>query len=168
MLTYRLRRRRKNNWCWHVEPNPKGTGHHVHLWQYGDFLPQRMLSAAAASVGMGKVAYISRVKAKEGEAMGYGMKLAGMAYGLKMAEAAATLDTYLEANGGRMVHATRGFWRAEDGTAYAGQREAMSAWASRNRSASDDQGEWVLIREEHLVPALLGLGLSCDQQAPRR
>ncbi len=154
-IAYRLRRDlgRSVNWCWHVEPNPKGTGQHAHIWQHGDFIPQRALSAAAAREGMGKVAYISRVKAKPGQTLDYGMKLAGVAYGLKLAEAEDTMKVYLEANGNRLVHASRGFWRAEDGKPFSGQREAMSAWASRNRSASDDQGEWVLVREEQLAAA---------------
>jgi hypothetical protein len=29
----------------------------------------------------------------------------------------------------------------------------MSAWASRNRTASDDQGDWMLVREELLAEA---------------
>jgi len=157
VLSYRLRRRRSLNWCWHVEPNPKGTGQHIHAWQYGDFYPQRMLSATAGSVGMGRVVYINRNRSKAGTPLGYGMKLAGMPYGLKMAQAAVTLDTYLEANGNRLVHATRGFWRDEDGQALDGQREAMRTWASRNRSA-DGEDKWVLVREEHLSEALAGLG----------
>jgi hypothetical protein len=154
-IAYRVRRDTgaSLNWCWHVEPNPKGTGQHAHAWQWGDFLPQRALSAAAGSVGMGKVAFVNRVKSKPGQAMGYGMKLAGVAYGLKLAQAEATMKVYREANGNRLVHASRGFWRGEDGKPYAGQREAMSAWASRNRTASDNQGEWVLVREEQLAAA---------------
>ncbi len=142
------------DWCWHIEPNPKDTGRHAHGWQRGeDFLPQRALSEVARSVGMGPVVFVNRVKTKPGEAIGYGMKLAGVAYGLKLTEAEATMGVYLEANGNRLVHASRGFWRGEDGKAFSGQREAMSAWASRNRSASDDQGEWVLVREEQLAEA---------------
>jgi hypothetical protein len=157
-MTHRLRRDlgRALNWCWHVEPNPKGTGQHIHGWQWGDFIPQRALSAAAGSVGMGRVVYVNRVKAKPGQSLDYGMKLAGVAYGLKLAQAEATMKVYREANGNRLVHASRGFWRGEDGKPYAGQREAMSAWASRNRSASDDQAEWVLVREEQLAEARSG------------
>jgi len=165
-LAYRIRRRAKRNlnWCWHVEPNPEGTGHHLHGWQWGDFIPQRILSDLAASVGMGRVAFINKIRSKPGQPVGYGMKMAGVAYGLKMAEAAETMDAYLEANGNRLVHASRGFWRDGEGKAYPGQREAMSAWASRNRSASDeDQGEWVLVREDQVHEALRGLAGSSSR-----
>jgi hypothetical protein len=153
-IAYRLRRDlgATLNWCWHVEPNPKGTGQHGHVWQHGDFIPQRALSAAAGSVGMGKVVFVNRVKAKPGQSLDYGMKLAGVGYGLKLAQAGATMSVYLEANGKRLVHASRGFWRGEDGKPFSGQREAMSAWASRNRSESA-QDEWVLVREEQLAEA---------------
>jgi hypothetical protein len=82
------------------------------------------------------------------------MKLAGVGYGLKMAQAKVTLDIYLQANGARLVHATRGFWRDDQGKALAGQREAMT-WASR--SAKDDQGVWVLVREADLLEAWANL-----------
>lgn len=142
------------DWCWHMEPNPKDTGHHMHAWQRGkDFLPQRALAEVARSVGMGPVAFVNRVKSKRGEALGYGMKLAGVAYGMKMAEAEDTMGVYLEANGNRLVHASRGFWRDEDGKAFSGQREAMTAWARRSRTGSDDQGEWVLVAEGQLAAA---------------
>jgi hypothetical protein len=91
---------------------------------------------------MGSVVDIRRWETK-GARAGYGMKLAGVGYGLKEAEAAATMGTYLRANGQRLVHASRGFWRDLDGEP-CGQREAMVSWA-KQAGASDD-GQWQLVR----------------------
>ncbi len=128
-------------WCWHVEPNPAGTGHHVHYFQRGDFVPQRLLSNLADRRGMGRVATVKRWRPTEA-ATTYGVKLAGASYGLKLAGKVETMDGYLAANGGRMVHASRGFWRNREGE-QVGQREAMRSWATRE---SDSDDVWVLIR----------------------
>jgi hypothetical protein len=92
--------------AWHLEPNPKGTGAHAHCWQHGDFIPQRQLQELSHRAGLG-IPYIERVRSQTGRgaAVGYGLK--GMGYGMKAADQAA----YLDLNGGRLVHATRGFWR---------------------------------------------------------
>ncbi len=129
------------SWCWHVEPNPAGTGHHVHYFQRGGFVPQRLLSKVADRRGMGRVATVQRWHATEA-ATTYGVKLAGVGYGLKLAGRADTMDGYLAANGGRMVHASRGFWRDREGE-QVGQREAMRAWAQK---PGEDDGQWVLVR----------------------
>ena len=60
-------------WSWHVEPNPKGTGHHVHAWQRGDFIPQSHLSRLADKRGMGPVVRIRKWETR-GSSVGYGVK----------------------------------------------------------------------------------------------
>ncbi len=149
--TYRLRKVLKGELqlAWHIEPNPKGTGHHAHAWQRGPFIPQRALSEVVASVGMGKVAFINRMRGNPNKPLGYGLKLAGMPYGMKtITETEDGLATYLEANGGRLVHTTKGFWRDAEGNA-CGQREAMKAWASRNRTATlVEEGKWEAMPDE--------------------
>jgi len=129
-------------WCWHVEPNPKGTGHHVHAWQRGSYIPQRTLSALAAGEGMGRVCDVRRWRPSTRATM-YGVKLAGVGYGLKLAEARESLELYLGCNGGRLVHASRGFWLDREGQ-HCGQREAMDAWAKRAEESG--RGEWQLVR----------------------
>lgn len=141
-VAYDLRRNRELHWAWHTEPNPKGTGHHVHFFQRGDFLPQAELSRVADNRGMGKVADIRKWETK-GKS-GYGLKLAGIGYGLKQAQGEATMRTYLRANGQRLVHSTRGFWKDLDGQAVS-QREAMVAWAKR-AGTSGDEDHWQLVR----------------------
>lgn len=144
-LTYRLRSALGEpfEWCWHIEPNPKGTGQHCHYWQRGQYIPQRLLSSACEEVGMGRVCDVQRWRPSQ-KAITYGVKLAGIAYGLKMAEAEESMREYLRANGDRLVHASRGFWRDQDGERV-GQREAMAAWRSGNGEAAE--GEWQLVRK---------------------
>lgn len=143
-LTYRLRAEagKPFEWCWHIEPNPAGTGHHCHYWQHGRYVPQTLLSATASALGMGEVCTIQRWRPSK-KAITYGLKLAGVTYGLKLAEAEESLEGYLEANGNRLVHASRGFWKDQDGERV-GQREAMKAWAKRN---GEVEREWVVIRK---------------------
>lgn len=133
------------SWCWHVEPNPRRTGHHVHFWQRGGYVPQRLLSAVADRRGCGGVADVRAWKMPSHAGTNYGVKMAGVAYGMKMADASASQVAYLAANGGRLVHASRGWWRDNIGKA-CGQREGMAAWAAES---GDSWGErWVLVREE--------------------
>ena len=138
------------DWAWHVEPNPAGTGHHVHAFQRGDFIPQAELSRLATRRGMGRVVDIRKFELPADQGANYGVKMAGVTYGLKATEQEATMKAYLDANGGRLVHSSRGFWQV-DGEPV-GQREAMKAWASR--SASVSIGRWELIRAEHLGRAM--------------
>jgi hypothetical protein len=76
----------------------------------------------------------------------YGVKMAGVTYGVKMAqESEARQLAYLKANGGRLVHASRGWWRNGDGQA-CGQRDAMAAW--RRLRGDDSDARWILCRED--------------------
>ncbi len=88
-------------WVWTVERNPAGTGHHVHAWQRGRFIPQRRLSALFSRRGLG-----ARVDIRRWESGGEG-------YGLKEAYAvkdAAEAGYYLAMNGKRLTHHSRGFF----------------------------------------------------------
>jgi hypothetical protein len=127
----RLRHRLVNDvgavqWVWSVEPNPRGTGHHVHAEQYGAFVPVRRLSALARREGMGQVVDIRRIRMRVDVSSRYLVKLAADAYGTKLARGdVEQLGAYLRANGGRqMVHASRGFWRDQDGRPLSGVAEA--------------------------------------------
>lgn len=114
------------HWVWSVEPNPKGTGHHVHAEQYGPFIPQRLLSRWAAAEGMGRVVDVRRIRMRVDVSSRYLLKLAADAYGTKLARGdMEQLSTYLRVNGGRqLVHASRGFWRDQDGNRLSGVAEA--------------------------------------------
>lgn len=124
-FAYRVRQRRRWSWCYHVEPNPSADGeHHVHWVQWGDRVPVAELRSAAEREGFGSWVGIHRIKAAHAASF-YGLKLAGEAYGLKLASEPESLTRYLDANGGRMVHASRGFWRDLGGVALPGVRAAV-------------------------------------------
>lgn len=147
-LTWRVRREGfAMEWCWHVEPNPRGTGHHVHGWQRGDFLPQGRLSEIASGEGMGEFVRISQIRQTQGP-VNYGMKLAGIDYGMKNAQAAG----YLSVNGGRLVHSSRGFWIDERGEKVP-LREAQRVWARRALDEAEPVGRWTRVRDRD-VPHL--------------
>lgn len=133
-----------SKWCWHVEPNPRGTGHHVHFWQRGSYLPQSVLSDRADAWGMGRVSDIRRWRSPPQRALQYGMKLAGIGYGMKLAEAQTQLAGYLAANGGRLVHTSRGWWLTPKGVPTT-QREAVQG-ALRAIRPADRDADWVLCR----------------------
>lgn len=150
-LAYDLRRELGGpstwQWCWHVEPNPRGTGHHVHAVQWGAFVSQRRLSELADKNGLGFRVDIRRVRSVQDSAM-YGVKLAALAsaaYSVK--GAGEDLETFLHANGGRMAHASRGFWRdGRSGGALPGIRVAKRVAGQR---IAGDEGRCEATGERH-------------------
>jgi hypothetical protein len=113
-------------WLYHVEPNPKETGYHVHAWQHGSKIPKEALQEAAHRAGAGW----TRIEAiRQAANVGaYGLK--GLSYGLKgLTDGAAR---YLELNGGRLTHQSRGYFRGLP------VRDAESA------AMGSGEGQWVL------------------------
>jgi hypothetical protein len=132
--------------AWAVEENPAGTGHHVHGVQYGSFVKQATLSSIADGVGMGRVVDIRRLGSKSGGSR-YPLKaLAGTAYTLK---GAVESEQHLARNGGRLIHASRGYWRDFNGRPVAGVREAVKT-ALRAKYGLLEPGRWLLVREKDL------------------
>lgn len=141
-LRHKLAREVKSfEWVWHVEPNPRGTGHHVHAWQRGSFVPQSVLSSLAASEGMGEFARVNAIRSVKGSSS-YGLK--GIGYGMKGIEAQDQGDTYLRTNGRRLTHQSRGFFVSASGESM-GVKGAEKA-AKRKAGGIRDEGPWVLIR----------------------
>ncbi len=145
------------NLAYHVEPNPAGTGRHAHGYQYGSFVPQALLQNVCERAGMGypDIRKWEPPRQDPGKPVGYGLKLAGIDYGLKMADTEENLRTYLDCNGDRLVHATRGYWRDAEGKALAGVREAMTAFA-RSKGNDERIGTWELVRVDQVDRALRG------------
>jgi len=140
VLLQRLRRSGLSiEMVWHCEPNPKGTGVHIHGWGHGDRVPMEPFREAAVSAGFGSWVGLSKMRQRVGRenAVGYGLK--GVKYGMKHAEA----KEYLQVNGGRLCHATRGFWR--DGP----ERLTLGTAIERTRAQGKDQ-EWQLVTEKYL------------------
>jgi hypothetical protein len=133
-------------WVWHVEPNPQGTGHHVHAWQRGVFIPQKDLARIADSKGLGGVAFINKIR-NPLQSANYGLK--GLGYGLK-GIATDSRSTYLRVNGGRLTHQSRGFFVDSDGQRV-GVREAERLAASVGR---EEVGKWTLIAMPSALPSV--------------
>ena len=110
----------------HVEPNPRGTGRHAHIFQKGDYIPQDFLQERCFANGLG-IPDIRAFVPKGGPKVAYGVKLAGIDYGLKLTERAESLAGYLAVNGGRLTHQSRGFFSDEYGVG-CGVLEARRAW----------------------------------------
>lgn len=90
-----------------VEPNPRLTGHHVHLWWRGDAPSEWQLREAATAVGLGfEVDVTARGTIRNGA---YGFKAV-----IDSPVGATALwpqaEQFLAMNGGRLVHPSRGFW----------------------------------------------------------
>ncbi len=128
------------NVVYFVEPNARRGQHHVHGLQWGPFTDEERLSEVASSRGMGKRVQVEPVESV-GAATGYGMKMARR-FHPEVGPDAEALRRYLDANGGRLIHASRGFWRDSSGRRLGGIREAISATRGTVR------GRWVLLPEE--------------------
>jgi hypothetical protein len=135
----RLRERMKRRGAWedvvHVEPNPLGTGTHVHLWQHGDPVEPWVLEEHAREAGFGTTWMGPRTSPPD-RSLCYGMKsvMDEAGAGGRLSEKA---ETFLRLNNGRLHHATHKFWRDRSGNALNGVREAMRGttqeeWALTN------------------------------------
>jgi hypothetical protein len=133
-LTFELRQAIAGEWqlAYCVEANPRATGFHLHAWQRGSFVKQKLLSEIADGCGLGRVCDIRRWKSKGDLDGAYGIK--GLMYGLKSAEGDGH-QKYLLANGNRLVHASRGYWLDEERKP-CGLGEARRAWG-RVRNCED-------------------------------
>jgi hypothetical protein len=114
-------------WVVHIEPNPRETGFHGHLWHHGPRIPKEVLQSAAHSAGAGW-SRIEKIRTQKGVAA-YGLK--GLGYGLKGTEDSA--PEYLRLNGGRLTHQSRGFFRGL--SVREAERQAFS-------SKDGDRDEW--------------------------
>lgn len=123
-------------WAHHVERNPAGTGYHLHGFQHGDYVPQAELQDACERAGLGYPDI--RKFTLRGETAAYGVK--SVKYGMKSDD----LEDFLHLNGGRMVHATRAFWRQGS------ERLTMHEAIERCRTPGEDQGPWVLAHANSL------------------
>jgi hypothetical protein len=92
-----------------IEPNLRGTGCHVHAWQWGSPVDQSTLrDAARRSRFLHEDVYAEPRHTPDGLPLWYTFKMVLGEPALALTEDA---ETFLELNGGRLVHTTRKFWR---------------------------------------------------------
>lgn len=109
-------------WYWVIEENPKGTGHHIHGLQHGDYVPQRFLQSAWGD----RIVHITRIRV-EVEAARYVLKGAERASSYLSKGAVGQYEGHLRRNGYRCAHWSRGYMRI-DGTEPATAAAARLAW----------------------------------------
>lgn len=117
-------------YCYQVEPNPAGTGNHIHLWWRGDDLADGIVPESARRAGLGSHSFVEDAYVMVNE-----FHVPALAYGFKMilegrpevpTELWPSAELYLRLNGGRLTHTTRAFWTDEKGRSVS-IRDAMNA-----------------------------------------
>lgn len=117
--------------AYHVEENPAGTGNHVHMWGWGGAIDEAVVSAAANSAGLGLFSGVQQAFVPETGRLVYGMK-AVLEDRDTDGAMTAHAERFLELNGGRLLHATRGYWRdGAKGARLGGVRQAAKVAAAR-------------------------------------
>ncbi len=101
-------------WLWVIEPNPKGTGYHLHAWGWGGAFSKDQLAEQAALVGYGYTDLVP--KTYDGD-FGYIAKNATYNQ--------ASLNEHLRLNSPELIHG-RGFWRDGSTGGPLDQREART------------------------------------------
>lgn len=110
-----LRREGPMEWAWHVERHAASNGSHVHAWLHSSSLaPSDIRTIASAALG-GRITFVVRA---EPLTKSYGFKE------VLWADDRAALQ-YLAANGGTLLHTSRGFWRDVNGQRLRTRREAI-------------------------------------------
>lgn len=129
-LIPRIRRRGYDwRWAYSIEPNPHSLGAHIHAWQCGSHVPQHVLQMLCEEVGVGQP-WIAMRTAPDGAPLGYGMKLATAIREMPLDAAREQLQRFVDLNGGRLIHASRYFWRDRFGNPVTLRRAQQSYWQS--------------------------------------
>jgi hypothetical protein len=149
---------RQNEWAFSLEPNPSGEDKaHAHGVQHGTFIPQPVLQEVCHANGLG-IPYIAAIKsAPAGTA--YGVKAAGAAfYGVKSAKDARehqdAYERFLDLNGGRISHHTRGFYRLPNGEQVT-QGEAIRHLVDQVQTdrQGQEQDVWQVVGKQTSLPS---------------
>lgn len=131
-------------WAWHVEPNPRNTGHHVHALFRGKYMNADHVRSIAAGEGLGARVELDWLR-DPARAANYNLKTIASTYGVKMLDGEGQ-DVFLDANGGRPVHNSRGWW------------PDRGLWASVKAAqvqvrGPPDPGPWISFRVPNAKPA---------------
>lgn len=147
IMRQRLQRPRRGfrfEWAYSREQGRFG-GFHVHAWVHGDRVPSPGDWAAEADIshlGWPHVAEITPARS-----LYYGHKMLVDSAELPMDAAQASIDQFLELNGGRLVHTSAGFWRDGNGRRLGTRDLAVKLALERDL----DQPQWVITTEKNLA-----------------
>lgn len=154
------------NDCYTAERGDKTGMLHLNMWQHGDFIPQAELCEIAGRVGWGSVVDIRKWTPRGGQ--GYGMKEgSGRTYGMKEGSGKGSGDqapvvpagaltarqrAYLDRNGGRLLHARRGYWRdGATGETLGSKHKVLERALTSIRGPKVVRDEWVVLMGSELV-----------------
>lgn len=130
----RLLGRRGFAWeqAWTVETGEQTGMRHVNALQKGDFVPQELLQNV-----WGAIVHIQAIKTAAGGVAGYALKEAQRVagYSTKNASQADKLQAHLDANGGRLVHLSRGYLGGE----------TQAVVMERLLAERESEGSWVVV-----------------------
>ena len=139
-------------WCYSVEANPRATGHHAHLLVHGPSSPPAAAwTAHATHAGFGMV-HVQETRPTK--AWWYLMKSVVTSEDLPLPAAEVAIAGHLVLNGGRLINASRQFWRDTDGRVLPGMAAAVAVCRT-GHSQQDD--EWIVVPEAFLDRYLIGL-----------
>jgi hypothetical protein len=106
---YRQRLRRSTSStlqdAYFVEPYAYRSGYHLHSYAWGAELTAELVAPAAISSGLADAAHVHVQRISHHANLGYGMKM------ISHPTDPDDRQRFLEANSGRLVHASHGFWR---------------------------------------------------------
>lgn len=159
-----------------IEVNPRAlrdgldyadNPYHLNLWWHGDYVPQRVLSEVAVTVGWKPYVHVTKWASKRRD---YGMKEAsGRDYGMKEASGrdgeggerrwflTDRQAAYLARNGGALMHASRGFWRdGKDGAPLGSRRATLDAYRRSQGQERQVRSSWVMYAGSELLAHVVG------------
>jgi len=92
-----------------VEPYRYNSGRHLHMYAWGGTLAAEAVTRAAISSDLANSDHVHVQPITHHTNLGYGLKM------VTHPLTADDFTDYLLSNGGRLMHATHGFWRGPDG-----------------------------------------------------
>lgn len=143
---YRQRLRRSTSSslqdAYFVESYRYRSGYHLHDYAWGAELTPELVAPAAVSNGLADHDHVHVQRISHHANLGYGMKM------ISCPTDPDDQQRYLEANNGRLVHASHGFWRGPGGQpaegGYRGSlRRARDGVASSPGDGSDAMSWWL-------------------------
>lgn len=139
-----------------VARNPAGTGYHIDLYSYGDYIDQEVWQKANRN----EIVNVQKIKAKKNRAIGYAFKET-LGYAFK--ETGEQFERHLELNGGKLYRTTRDFYLDLQ------RRQAEVAARVDRRSGRGESGWRVLYeRSDRVLPRGEGTHVAAIAEALAR